>query len=121
MTLLEITNEVVSFVAQAVVFIFPIGIAIYLSQYKNWKEILEKYDVENIVMEQHQRVSGKITRLFFTGAGTVFYAIGVRVLTSQTVFSEGILWLLLSVAVFLLLLVFFFFYSILPEIGLIDG
>lgn len=120
MSLFNLTNEISALVVQTVSFIFPVGIAIYVFQYKNWKGSLDKYNVTNIVMEQHQRMSKKIIRLFFTGAGTIFYAITIRIITSQIVLSDCILWSLLIGSIGLLLLTFFFFYTIFPEIGLTD-
>ncbi len=121
MTLLELTNEIAGLVAQTVAFIFPVGIAIYVFQYKNWKESLDKYNVTDIVMGQHQRMSRKIVRLFFTGAGSILYAIAVKVMTFQFAFSVCTLWFLLGGAVLLLLLTLYFLHSIFSEIGLTGG
>jgi len=116
--LLDLTNKIVVFVAQIVTFIFPIGIAIYVFQYKNWKENLDKYNVTDIIMEQHQRMSKKIIKLFSTGIVTIFYAIFVMIIISQIILNDCALWLLLSGSIILLLLTFFFLRSIFPEIGL---
>ena len=115
----DLINEIMALITQAVTFIFPVGIAIYVFKYKNWKENLDKYDITNIVMEQHERVSRKIIRLFFTGAGTILYAITTKIVTSQIVLSDYILWLLLGGLISLLILTFFFFHSVFVEIGLI--
>ncbi|MDO8482904.1 MAG: hypothetical protein Q7S86_03745 [bacterium] len=118
MTLINLTNEIVVFVAQVVTTIFSIGIAVYIFQFPIWKENVVK--AKEIVMGQHQRVSRNIIKLFFTGVGTILYAIVVRIITSQVVPTECVLWFLLGGSIILLLLTFYLLYSIFPVIGLID-
>ena len=117
MALTNLINGIATLVVQVVAFIFPISIAIYTFRFLIWKENINK--AKGVVVVQQQRMSRKIICLFFTSAGTIFYAIIIMIITSQIVFSDCVLWLWLGGLISLLLFIFYFFYSLFREIGLI--
>ena len=118
MTLLVITNEVITLIAQIASFVFSIGIAIYAFRLPIMRE--GAIESPELVGGQHKRLSKKIVRLFFSGVATILYAIVVKIVISQFVLNTCALLLLLGGAIILLLIIFFFLYSIFPEIGIID-
>ena len=118
MPLLDLTNEVVTFVAQIATLVFSIGIAIYAFQFPIMRKNVDK--LPKVAMGQHERLCRKIVRLFFAGVATVFYAIIVKVGISQFMLCDSALWLFLGGAIILLSIIFFCLYSIFPEIGIMD-
>ena len=118
MLLLDLTNEVVTLVAQIVTFVFSIGIAIYAFRFPIMREGADK--LPGVVMNQRKRLSKKIVQLFFAGVTAVLYGIIVKIVISQFIRSGCILWLFLGGAIILLLIVFFCLYNLFPEIGIID-
>lgn len=118
MPLLDLTNEIVTLVAQIATFVFSIGIAIYAFRFPIMREGADK--LPNVVINQHERISKKIVRLFFAGVATVLYGIVVKIVISQFILSDCVLWLFLGSAIILLLIVFRCLYDLFPEIGIMD-
>jgi hypothetical protein len=117
MLMINLVKETAILVVQVVGFIFPISIVIYAFQFPIWRENIDK--AKDVVMEQQQRMSRKIICLFFVSTGTIFYAIGTIVTTSQITFNDCILWLWLISLIGLLMLTFYLLHSLFSEIGLI--
>ena len=118
MPLLNLTDEVVTLVAQIATFVFSIGIAIYAFRFPIMRGVADK--LPKVAMGQHKRLCKKIVRLFFSGVTTVFYAVIVKVVISQCILFDCALWLFLGGAIILLSIIFFCLYSIFPEIGIMD-
>ena len=86
MPLLNLTDEIVNLVASVTTFVFPIGIAIFVFEFKNMKDALEKnkeLKIESVIMSKLERLIRKTNRLFVSGAVTIFYAIFVKIIISQ--------------------------------------
>lgn len=121
--MLNLTNEIVNLAASVTTFVFPIGIAIFVFEFKNMKDALEKNresKIESVIMPKLERLIRKTNRLFISGTITIFYAISVKIVISQFInpFNFFILWLMLIGAIILLIFTFFFLRSILYEISL---
>jgi len=57
MPLLNLTNEIVTLMAQIVTLVFSIGIAIYAFRFPIMREGADK--LQNVVINQHERLSKK--------------------------------------------------------------
>jgi hypothetical protein len=67
MSLINLTNEIVNLVASVTTFVFPVGIAIFVFEFKNMKDALEKNEestIESVIMPKLERLIRKTNRLF---------------------------------------------------------